>query len=290
MDLQRVFFGRLFNSLREYLMWLVGGMVMAGAISPIALAKNSVENPKVKITTNMGVIEATLFADKAPKTVANFVELARKGFYNGIIFHRVIPDFMIQTGDPKGDGTGGPGYSFADEFHKDLKHSKAGILSMANSGPDTNGSQFFITVKPTTHLDNRHSVFGEVTKGLDVAIAISKVKTVNDRPEKPVKMEKVEIIGDFKPVSVKKIKELSQSDLAKVSRASVDKLLKNIGAAQGLGAFKKSTITNSRTKGNKAQIEFSAEFARAPKAMIVVFGEVKGGDLDVLQFTFAKAR
>lgn len=279
-----------FRFLRNQLFLFCSATVISGSITTTVLAKNPAGNPTVRITTNMGVIEATLFADKAPKTVGNFVELARKGFYNGIIFHRVIPDFMIQTGDPKGDGTGGPGYSFADEFHADLKHSKAGILSMANSGPDTNGSQFFITVKPTPHLDKRHSVFGVVTKGLDVAVAISKVKTVSDRPEKPVKMEKVEILGDFKPATVQKIKELSQSDLAKVARDPVDKLLKNIGAAQGLGSLKKSTITNSRTKGNKAQIEFAAEFARAPKAMIVVFGEVKGQNLDVLQFTFAKAR
>lgn len=264
---------------------LAGGMFAAGfANSAFA------SDPTVRITTNMGVIEARLFASKAPKTVSNFVELARKGFYNGIIFHRVIPDFMVQTGDPKGDGTGGPGYSFADEIVPDLKHDKAGILSMANAGPDTNGSQFFITVKPTPHLDGRHAVFGEVTKGLENVIAISKVKTVNDRPEKPVKMEKVEIIGDFKPVTVEKIREMSEDDLRKMAQAPVDKLLKKIGEAQGLGSFKKSVIKNARSKGTKAQIEFSAEFDKAPKAMIVVFGEVKDSSFDVVQFTFGKSR
>ncbi|MEY4632105.1 MAG: hypothetical protein RIQ81_2225 [Pseudomonadota bacterium] len=248
------------------------------------------EDPTVRITTNMGVIEAKLFASKAPKTVSNFVELARKGFYNGIVFHRVIPDFMVQTGDPKGDGTGGPGYSFADEIVPELKHDKAGILSMANSGPDTNGSQFFITVKPTPHLDGRHTVFGEVTKGLDNVIAISKVKTVNDRPEQPIKMEKVEIIGDFKSVTVARVKEMSEVELRKLAKAPVDKLLKKIGEAQGLGSFKKSEITNSMSKGNKAKIEFSAEFEKAPRAMIVVFGELKESALDVMQFSFAKSR
>ncbi len=152
---------------------------------------------KVKITTNMGVIEGKLFHDKVPKTVENFVTLARKGFYNGIVFHRVIPKFMIQTGDPKGNGTGGPGYQFADEFHKDLKHSKPGIFSMANAGPNTNGSQFFITVAPTTWLDNKHSVFGEVTSGMDIVTKISEAPATNDRPNKEIKMEKVEIIGDW---------------------------------------------------------------------------------------------
>ena len=124
------------------------------------------------MTTDQGDIVIHLFADKAPTTVNNFVFLARQGYYDGTIFHRVIKDFMAQGGDPTGTGRGGPGYQFKDEFHKDLKHNKPGILSMANAGPNTNGSQFFITHVPTPHLDNRHAVFGEVTSGLDVLMAI----------------------------------------------------------------------------------------------------------------------
>lgn len=114
------------------------------------------------IVTAKGLIRIQLHADKAPKTVANFEKLVAKGFYNGLKFHRVIADFMIQGGCPKGTGTGGPGYQFADEFHPDLRHDRAGILSMANSGPNSNGSQFFITHGPTPHLDDHHSVFGQV--------------------------------------------------------------------------------------------------------------------------------
>ena len=114
------------------------------------------------IKTNRGEIRLKLHDDKVPKTVANFEKLANDGFYDGLKFHRVIPDFMIQTGCPEGTGTGGPGYKFNDEFHKDLKHDKPGILSMANAGPNTNGSQFFITHVPTPWLDKKHSVFGEV--------------------------------------------------------------------------------------------------------------------------------
>ena len=120
-----------------------------------------------------GDVVVELFADKAPRTVNNFVFLARDGFYDGVTFHRVITGFMAQGGDPTGTGRGGPGYKFADEFHANLKHDKAGILSMANAGPNTNGSQFFITFAPTPHLDGRHSVFGQVVKGMDVLRAIT---------------------------------------------------------------------------------------------------------------------
>ena len=117
---------------------------------------------KASIHTNRGVINLELYADKAPLTVANFTNLANRGYYNNLTFHRVIDNFMIQGGCPLGTGTGGPGYQFKDEFHADLKHDKAGILSMANSGPGTNGSQFFITHLPTPWLDNNHTIFGSV--------------------------------------------------------------------------------------------------------------------------------
>jgi len=126
-----------------------------------------------KMETTKGIIEIELFAEDAPVTVANFVNLANRGFYNGLKFHRVIADFMIQGGDPLGTGTGGPGYRFQDEFSSKRKHDKPGVLSMANAGPGTNGSQFFITHVPTPWLDGKHSVFGQVTKGQDVVNAIT---------------------------------------------------------------------------------------------------------------------
>jgi cyclophilin family peptidyl-prolyl cis-trans isomerase len=123
--------------------------------------------------TEKGDFVVQLFADKAPKTVNNFVFLAREGFYDNTTFHRVIANFMAQAGDPSGSGRGGPGYRFADEFHPDLKHDEAGVLSMANAGPGTNGSQFFITFGPTPWLDNHHTVFGKITDGLQVLKKIS---------------------------------------------------------------------------------------------------------------------
>ena len=124
------------------------------------------------ISTNRGTIRLALHEDKTPKTVANFEKLANQGFYDGLKFHRVIADFMIQTGCPEGTGRGGPGYRFNDEFHPELKHSGPGIVSMANAGPNTNGSQFFITHVATPWLDGKHSVFGQVTEGMDVVNAI----------------------------------------------------------------------------------------------------------------------
>ena len=124
------------------------------------------------ITTTKGDIRVTLFPAEAPLTVANFVNLAQRGYYDGLKFHRVLADFMIQGGDPTGTGRGGPGYRFADEFSPSLRHNSAGILSMANSGPSTNGSQFFVTHRPTAHLDDLHTIFGKVSSGQDVVDAI----------------------------------------------------------------------------------------------------------------------
>ena len=155
--------------------------------------------------TSLGTIVCKLYDKEAPKTVQNFIGLAegskefsnpmtgqkeKRRYYDGLTFHRVIPQFMIQGGCPRGDGRGGPGYSFADEFHPALRHSKAGKLSMANAGPNTNGSQFFITVAPTPHLDNRHTIFGEVVEGQDVADKISNTaRDATDRPRVPVTMK-----------------------------------------------------------------------------------------------------
>jgi cyclophilin family peptidyl-prolyl cis-trans isomerase len=133
-------------------------------------------DPKKKyrahMETDKGTMVIELFADKAPKTVNNFVFLAREGYYEDVMFHRVIANFMVQGGDPTGRGSGGPGYKFEDEFDQSLRHDKRGILSMANAGPNTNGSQFFITHGPTPHLDNHHTVFGQVVDGQDVLMSI----------------------------------------------------------------------------------------------------------------------
>ncbi|WP_297861870.1 peptidylprolyl isomerase [uncultured Acidaminococcus sp.] len=154
-------------------------------------------NRKVHFHTNLGDFTAELFEDKAPKTAGNFLGLVEKGFYDGIIFHRVIDDFMIQGGDPTGTGMGGPGYTIDDEFGPGLAHSSEGILSMANAGPNTGGSQFFITLVPTPWLDGHHAIFGKITEGMDVVHKIGSTPTdFADRPLEDVVMEKVEIVKE----------------------------------------------------------------------------------------------
>ena len=145
------------------------------------------------INTEKGDMTLQLFADKVPNTVNNFVFLSRQGFYDGTIFHRVIADFMVQGGDPTGTGTGGPGYRFEDEINPDLRHDKPGVLSMANAGPNTNGSQFFITHVSTPWLDGKHAVFGEITEGMDVLLSIPPRDP--QRPKNPgVKIDSVTIL------------------------------------------------------------------------------------------------
>ena len=153
-------------------------------------------NRTAEFNTNKGNFKIELFEDKAPITTGNFTKLTKDGFYNGLIFHRVIPNFMIQGGCPDGTGRGGPGYTIKDEFHPDLKHDTKGILSMANAGPNTGGSQFFITVAPAPWLDGHHSVFGKVIEGMDAIDAISIVKTVrNDKPLENVVINNITIKG-----------------------------------------------------------------------------------------------
>ena len=168
-------------------------LVGALAVSLMGAGSAGAANPRATIETTKGTIVIELYPDKAPKTVANFIKLSKQGFYNGIIFHRVIPNFMIQTGDPNGTGMGGPGYTFADEF-SDLKHDGPGVVSMANAGPNTNGSQFFITLVATPWLNGRHTIFGRVVEGQNVIELIGAVdRDANDRPRSPISMTKVTI-------------------------------------------------------------------------------------------------
>jgi len=151
-------------------------------------------NRAAQVKTNLGSFTIELFEDKAPQTTKNFIDLAEKGFYDGVVFHRVIKDFMIQGGDPTGTGRGGPGYKIKDEFHPELGHGGPGILSMANAGPNTGGSQFFITLDATSWLDGKHAVFGKVSEGMEVIETIGTTPTARgDKPLEDVVMESVTI-------------------------------------------------------------------------------------------------
>lgn len=179
------------------------------SVTALALSATGAAASTAIIKTSMGDITVQLYDDKAPKTVENFIGLSKgtkewtdpktgkatkKPLYNGTIFHRVIPNFMIQGGDPLGSGMGGPGYRFEDEFHPSLSFNKVGLLAMANAGPGTNGSQFFITVKETPWLTNRHTIFGEVTNGMKVVEKIvAAPRGPNDKPTKPITIKSIEI-------------------------------------------------------------------------------------------------
>ena len=152
-------------------------------------------NRIVKITTNQGQFTVELFEDRVPVTTKNFIDLVENGYYDGIIFHRVIAGFMIQGGCPSGTGMDGPGYTIPDEFHPELNHDSEGVLSMANAGPNTGGSQFFVTLAPTSWLDGKHAVFGKVVDGMDTVRAVENTETdLGDRPFQDVIMEKLEIV------------------------------------------------------------------------------------------------
>ena len=152
-------------------------------------------NKILEFNTNKGNFKIELYVDKAPVTTGNFIKLVDDGFYNDLIFHRVIPNFMVQCGCPHGTGRGGPGYTIRDEFHPDLKHDSKGMLSMANAGPNTGGSQFFITVAETPWLDGKHSIFGKVIEGMEVVDSISKVeKDRNDKPLQNVVVNSIKIV------------------------------------------------------------------------------------------------
>lgn len=170
-------------------------VVFAGfSYSGYIIGDGTMENRIAVFETNLGNFKVELFEDKTPKTSGNFISLVEKGFYNGLTFHRVIDGFMIQGGDPKGDGTGGPGYTIDDEFGEGLKHDSPGILSMANAGPDTGGSQFFITLAPTPWLDGKHAIFGKVVEGMDVVSSIGKTQTDSrDRPVEPVVINRISL-------------------------------------------------------------------------------------------------
>ena len=168
----------------KFFEFFILAVFMLTLISVPSFADESVKRPVADFDTSMGSFRIELYSDLAPNTVKNFVDLANKKFYDGVIFHRVIDDFMIQGGDPTGTGMGGPGYSIPDEFGEGLKHDSKGILSMANAGPNTGGSQFFITLVPTPWLDGHHAIFGHVIEGMEVVEAIGHTKT--DRHDRPV--------------------------------------------------------------------------------------------------------
>ena len=239
-----------------------------------------------EFNTSMGTMLIKLSYEKTPVTVANFVALAEgnhpkvdndfKGikYYNGIIFHRVIDNFMIQGGDPKADGTGGPGYKFLDEFHETLKHDKPGVLSMANSGPGTNGSQFFITEVPTPHLDFKHSVFGHVVRGIEVQDAISNVETsVGNRPVKDVIINRVNIIrigNDAKQFDAVKTWNEMEPKLFITQQVEEEKKMRRIDS---FAKIEKEKNLNFKSKAKKIKSDLEIFYIKKGKGIKPKIGD-----------------
>ncbi|MGV3755125.1 MAG: peptidylprolyl isomerase [Verrucomicrobiota bacterium] len=243
---------------------LLGGLLLAATAPFSIMAQDNLpDGLYAELDTTKGKILIQLEFEKAPLTVANFVGLAEgtkdsnkpKGtkFYDGVIFHRVIPGFMIQGGDPDGRGTGGPGYKFADEFDSSLRHKGPGILSMANSGPGSNGSQFFITLGDTPHLDGKHSIFGKVIKGQDVVEAIGNTpRTPQDRPVTEMKMNTVKVIRQGDKAKAFKADQEAFNTLLKKAEAKVEEDRKNAGAREQKQL--EGVITSLKTKYPKAEL------------------------------------
>ena len=244
---------------------LLGGALLAATLPISIMAQDNTlpEGLYAELDTTKGKILIQLEFEKTPLTVANFVGLAEgtkdsnkpKGtkFYDGVIFHRVIPGFMIQGGDPDGTGRGGPGYRFADEFDASLRHTGAGILSMANAGPGSNGSQFFITLGATPHLDGKHSVFGKVLKGMDVVEAIgNSPRSPQDRPVTEIKMNTVKIIRQGDKAKAFKADQAAFDELLKKATLKVEEERKNAGAREQKQL--EGVIASLKTKYPKAEL------------------------------------
>ncbi len=236
------------------------------------------EELRAKLKTSLGEIEIRLFAELAPKTVTNFVELARAGFYDGKIFHRVMPGFSVQTGDPTGKGGGGPGYCFADEFGAGLQHDKPGVVSMVNTAPGSNGSQFLITLVPAKMLDQRSPVFGEVTSGLEVVQRVA-VGTI---------LERVEIVGELTLTPPEKTPELTLLELREKANPVVGKVLEGLGQAMQLGSLKGFEVAAARSRCAESQLAVTAEFEKAANARLLLYGKSDGKTYKVEQLQWAR--
>lgn len=256
----------------------------------LTIASNvAMADVQAKITTTKGVIVAKLFDTQVPMTVGNFVTLARQGFYDGTLFHRVVANYLVQGGDPLGTGAGGPGYCFADEIVPELKLAKAGMLAMANTGPQTNGSQFFFTLAPAPNLDGKHTVFGEVVEGLDVLTAIGLAKTKSSKPEDDIKVMKVDIVGDFTPPKLEKVRELKDAELEAVLKAPVEDLFEKVGASLGYGKLLGMRFEKGRRKCGEGQVSYVADYASHKGARMLIFGKSTASGFAIQQFQFGKS-
>lgn len=254
---------------------LLLGPHAAFANTPVAAAPQV--TPKAKIKTSMGDIEVSLFAKQAPQAVANFVNLARQGFYNGALFFKVVPNFLIQTGDPEATGAGGPGYDIERDRGTKLMHNKPGMVSFVPGlNGHAHGSQFVIVLQPTPHLDKKNAAFGEVTMGLEIVEKIAATPTRAAQPIKDVKITAIEITpADLAVAPVTVHRRLQKADVQKLTEAQAIALAQNFGEAQKLGELKSIHLASTSHNGGKVQATYAVDYATRRGTKLILYGWIR---------------
>ncbi len=250
--------------------------LLSAAAAPTQPPASPTSQPRAVLKTSLGIIEINLLQKHAPQAVANFVSLARQGFYNGKTFFKVVPEFLLQSGDPENTGAGGPGYDIDRDKNKDNSHDRSGIVSMLpGEGGRIHGSQFAIILRPTPHLDKRNQIFGEVVAGLDIAKKIAAVPTRAAQPINAVTIESIDILpAEFKIGPYTTHRRLKAADYQKMTEAQAKNLASKLSEAQDLGEVQKITLTSAVPLLGKVQVTYDVDFAKRKASKLIVFGWV----------------
>lgn len=241
------------------------------------------------VSTTLGDIVIELRAEDAPRAVGNFVALARSGFYDGTAFHVIVPGFMVQAGGPKDEPARGPGYCFDDEASVRMHHDLPGIVSMANTGPNTNGSQFMILLAPARQLDGKQTAFGRVTGGMPVVERLGKIRVEKGRPVETVSVRSVTISGGPPPPQPATRRELPSAELARLADAGAREVLTKLGTALGLGALDRFGVDRAMSRCTTGELSYRADFAQAKGASLRLYGQVEAEHFTIRQLAFGRA-
>jgi cyclophilin family peptidyl-prolyl cis-trans isomerase len=253
-------------------------------------AATAAEELRAQLTTSQGEIEVRLLAARAPRAVGAFVALARRGAFDGTKVLRILPGLTVELGGGREGGADtGPGYCLDDEIDPELLHDKAGVVSMADAGPDAGVNRFLITLAPAPRLDGKHAVFGEVSKGMDVLSRIGAAKVVGTRPVEPIVITKVTIAGELASSLPEPTRELGKAEVDKLASDKARELATGIGRTLGLGKLQRLAIVSARSRCEETQAEYEADFGPGGKgARLLLYGRASGAGFDVQQFQFGR--